>query len=512
LKDIKIKIKEVYLPFLLAMVGTVALYNLFRWTFDIRLGILPLKDDLLNHWIPFLLPWVPVLIWLRRRIRILKVNGKRENGYFFYQFAMAVAIAFPIISSQSYLEKASYDLIEVGSAVDIRDHQGEKYFKIRAFDVDRKGCLPYATARPVGKYNEKLSLKLYYACPFKETGHVWYGIKFRESISNRTSEATKDAEYRRFLERSEEEFELFRFRNLKYFEKVAYSDDRDGFLAALEVLNLGSGAPEQIFLRPMNDDFEARLGDGFFWIFASFGIGALILLGMVIIPRIDEEELQGMKMGAAMKDDDLKPLLEFINPRGPNKVTAILLLVNLAVFVVVVISGLNMVSPTAAELLEIGGFRRPEVLEGEYWRLLTAMFIHAGIAHLFMNMVALLLGAGLLEELLGGARLMVAYLLCGVMGSLASIYWHENTVSCGASGAIMGLFGIILAFLIFRIFPEPMRKMAWGLFGLFAGLGLLLGLLGGIDNAAHLGGLASGFVIGVMIILLERKRLISNAA
>jgi rhomboid protease GluP len=177
-----------------------------------------------------------------------------------------------------------------------------------------------------------------------------------------------------------------------------------------------------------------------------------------------------------------------------------------------VFSGLNLVSPTPLELLEIGGNRRFEVLSGEYWRLFTSVFIHGGALHLIMNLIGLGLGSSLLEKVLGSAKLIVVYIICGILASLASIYWHINTISVGSSGAIFGLYGVILSFTVFKIYPNYMRGMTWMLLGLYAGVSLLFGFLGGIDNAAHFGGLISGFVIGGILILIDREELKKNAS
>ncbi len=167
MNNIGIKIKEVYLPFLVVSIGTILFYNLFRWTFDIKLGVLPLKEDLLNFWIPFALPWIPILIWLRRRIRVLNIRGKRDNGYFGYQFAMAAAIAVPIIVSQTYIEKASFDLVSITNAYETKSQSDEKYFDISSFRVDKNASLAYVTARTSGRNNDNLNFYLYLSCPFE---------------------------------------------------------------------------------------------------------------------------------------------------------------------------------------------------------------------------------------------------------------------------------------------------------------------------------------------------------
>lgn len=511
MKNIEIKIKEVYLPFLVVAIGSILFYDLFRWTFDIKLGVLPLKEDLLNFWIPFAIPWIPILIWLRRRIRVLNIRGKSDNGYFGYQFAMAAAIAVPLIVSQNYIEKASFDLVSVTNVYEIRNQSNEKYFDINSFRVDKNASLSFGTARTSGRNNEHLSFYLYLACPFEYSENVWYGVKYSKNLSNFISDDKKNAEYRSFIKKSEREFKTYNFQNVEYFEKLGYSDDRDGFIEAIKQRFSGIDDSEQIILVPRTDVFEERLGNNFPWIFGSFGIGAFVILIMVVIPKIDEKELRDFKKGKPLKDDDLKEMLELLDPRGPDNATAILLLLNIGVFVVMIFLGLNIVSPTPKELLEIGGNRRFEVMNGEYWRLLTSIFIHGGLLHLFMNLLGLGIGASLLEGMLSKAQLIISYIVCGILASVVSIYWHENTVSVGASGAIFGLYGLILAFTVFKIYPTDMRGMTWILLGLYAGVSLLFGFLGGIDNAAHFGGLISGFILGGIFILTEKEKLTKNA-
>ncbi|MBJ2173675.1 rhomboid family intramembrane serine protease [Aureibaculum sp. A20] len=507
----KIKLQEIYLPFLIVSIGTILIYNIFRWTFDIKLGILPLKEDVLNFWIPFALPWIPIFIWLRRRLRILNIKGKSGNGYFIYQFAMVGAIIAPLMVSQNYLEKASYDLIEIDSIDYTSDFENEKYFQINSFNVTKAKIFSYVTARTSGRNNENLNYYIYFSCPFENSNDVSYGVQYKKNLSNRISERQKDTQYRNFIKKSEIEFQSYNFNKAKYFEKLNHSDTRDGFIEAMKHTYPNVNEKEQVILIPKFDNFNQRLGNTFPWIFGSFGIASLIILIMILIPNIDQNELNNLKKDKPLQEDDLRDILEFLDPRGPYKATAILILLNILVFIIMTFSGINIASPTAKELLEFGGNRRFEVLNDEYWRLLTSVFIHGGLMHLIMNLFGLGLAGSLLENVLGHTRLFISFIVCGILASLASIYWYENTISVGASGAIFGLFGLILAFTIFKIYPNYMRGITWILLGLYAGLNLLVGFfMSGIDNAAHIGGLISGFVIGGLLILTSKEKLINN--
>lgn len=144
-------------------------------------------------------------------------------------------------------------------------------------------------------------------------------------------------------------------------------------------------------------------------------------------------------------------------------------------------------------------------LQGEPWRLVTSMFLHGGWLHLLLNSWALYQLAGLFEILLGSGRLLLVYFLSGIAGSLASVFWTQLP-SVGASGAIFGVLGALIAFLARRrerLTPQAKSLLMQLLF--WAGLNVFLGFSDRmIDNSAHLGGCAAGLVIGLF--LKERPR------
>jgi rhomboid protease GluP len=188
--------------------------------------------------------------------------------------------------------------------------------------------------------------------------------------------------------------------------------------------------------------------------------------------------------------------LSVLKPTDGYFITPILIILNLLIFITMVATGVSLVSPDIESLLRWGANYRPVTLEGEWWRLLSACFLHIGIFHLLMNMYALMYIGSLLEPYLGKGRLLAAYLLTGIMASLTSLYWHHLTVSAGASGAIFGLYGLFLAMLTTHLIEQSARKAMLSSIIVFVGYNLLNGMRGGIDNAAHIGGLVSGFLMG----------------
>jgi rhomboid protease GluP len=181
---------------------------------------------------------------------------------------------------------------------------------------------------------------------------------------------------------------------------------------------------------------------------------------------------------------------------GGHYITYGLVGLNVLVFIVMVIAGVHIFKPSVPDLLNWGGNHKLYTLGGEWWRLITSVFIHIGIIHLVFNMYALFTVGVYLEPLLGRWKFLFAYLCTGVFASLTSIYWHDNTVSAGASGAIFGLYGFFLALLTTKLLDPQTKKALLTSIAVFVGYNLLYGMKDGVDNAAHLGGLISGFILG----------------
>lgn len=183
---------------------------------------------------------------------------------------------------------------------------------------------------------------------------------------------------------------------------------------------------------------------------------------------------------------------------GAKTITYTIIGVNVLVFIAMIISGVNFFDPSTEQLAKWGGNFKPYTTGGEWWRLLTSTFVHAGILHILFNMYALYMVGIYLEPMLGKWRYAAAYLCTGLLASIASIWWHGDAiVSVGASGAIFGLYGVFLALLTTKIIPDKMRKALLQSIGIFVFYNLAYGATkAGVDNAAHIGGILSGFVIG----------------
>jgi len=194
-------------------------------------------------------------------------------------------------------------------------------------------------------------------------------------------------------------------------------------------------------------------------------------------------------------------------PRGDFFITPIIIELNLLVFILMVVSGVNFFAPNTIDIIHWGGNFKPLVMAGEWWRLISCMFLHFGIIHIAFNMYALFFIGVYLEPLLGRIKFATAYLAAGLLSSVASTWWHtENVVGAGASGAIFGLYGVFLALLTTNIVDKQARQALLKSIGIFVGYNLFYGLtVKEIDNSAHIGGLLSGLVIGYVLYLSFRE-------
>ncbi|HLK07341.1 MAG TPA: rhomboid family intramembrane serine protease, partial [Candidatus Angelobacter sp.] len=190
------------------------------------------------------------------------------------------------------------------------------------------------------------------------------------------------------------------------------------------------------------------------------------------------------------------PAQPIVRPRPPIATIA-LLAINIGIFAIMVASGISWITPQTDQVLRWGADYGPYTLSGQYWRLITSMFLHFGIIHILGNMWCLWSLGQLAEELLDSLSVVALYLVTGVGASLLSLSWDPIRVSAGASGAIFGIAGALISVLYFGqlgLQPASVRKLL-GYVVRFAFLNLIFGLQGHIDNMAHLGGLVSGLLM-----------------
>ena len=181
-------------------------------------------------------------------------------------------------------------------------------------------------------------------------------------------------------------------------------------------------------------------------------------------------------------------------------VTALLILLNTLIFLIVEFTG---GSENGQHMLECGAVYAPLIIEqGQWYRMITSMFLHFGAPHLINNMLVLFVLGQRLEPVTGKMKFLLIYILGGLGGNLISLIWDMRTgdysLSAGASGAVFAVMGGMIYVIIRhrgRVADLTVRQML-----IMAAFSLYFGFASeGVDNVAHIGGLLSGFLIAVIL-------------
>ncbi len=182
----------------------------------------------------------------------------------------------------------------------------------------------------------------------------------------------------------------------------------------------------------------------------------------------------------------------------PVIITVLLIAINVICFMLEVVQG--SVSD-GQQLLEQGASFAPYIRQGEYYRLVTSIFMHFDITHLANNMIALWALGSYLEPRIGGLRIFLTFFLGGLAGNILSFAWDELTgdyaISVGASGGVFALFGCILFLFLFRrntVSELSAFRVIMALGFLFAG-----NFESNVNVSAHLGGFTGGFLLQIFV-------------
>ena len=352
-------------------------------------------------------------------------------------------------------------------------------------------------------FNDKLNLSIYLVAPIynqlKDTNSTnpsaWFGIKYHKSINNSLELAQKRRLLESFIIDSRLNFKLKDFSSVDYYEKLNNSGLRDNYYKAINQNDKLVG--NYTVLIPNYEIFESRNNGKITWLVITIIIALLGVIVMIHYPEINKIKKRKMKFNLA---EEFSLLKEFTLPEKGTKVTYFLILINVLIFLSMTISGLGFIAFKGSDLILWGANDWFSVSHGDYWRLLTSVFLHAGIMHLGSNLAMLYLIGNFLESRMGSSLFLIAYIITGILASITSFFWHENVLSVGASGAIFGLLGVWLVLLIRNVFPQKLKYEQLKMVTIIIVINLLFGLSDRIDNAGHIGGLISGLILGFALL------------
>lgn len=213
----------------------------------------------------------------------------------------------------------------------------------------------------------------------------------------------------------------------------------------------------------------------------------------------------GAQIGPRAVDLRASQLASSLLPRA-NVTSIVILIINVAFFIAELVVNAQLThtslfdgvsSVSSGVVILFGGKAGPYIYGGQWWRLITAGFLHAGFVHLAMNSYTLFILVTEVEQFYGTSRLIVAYVVSTFTGFLCSLMFSPRSLSLGASAAAFGLIGIMLAMSL-RHRSDPLVQMVRAQYTQWVIFSLVLSLLPGVDLAAHVGGLIGGFVVGMV--------------
>ncbi|MGC9458526.1 rhomboid family intramembrane serine protease [Vibrio genomosp. F10] len=497
------KFKLLFIPFFLSFTMLLVGYSAIRWLVDIKFTLISVDEIILDLFLPAALSILVILLVMRKRFRVLEFKHDRSSG--FIKMLMMIAIAVPLVISQSLISSISYDLIELETKNSIPEMSNEKFFKINRYPIFPSLAAYGVDFRVRGKNNVDFNMSLSIAVPIDLKKNIWYGIRYSETISNRLEDNEKEALYHKFIQESEAKFEKINYYEHDHFELLKSSNLNDGLLSAIEERYPNKQGQQQFVLYPRNESLVDSNQDLINYL-STFSIISFCMVAFIIaMLKVSSTALQSYQQDKLDESDFTSMILKAVTFRAGSPITSLALNVCIAVFIVGILRGVDPMNANVQELLSFGGVRKDLVLAGDYWRLLSSVFVHAGFAHFIMNVFVLGIAGRSVESVTGSPNFVLLFIISALGSSLASIAWHDHTLSVGISGVNYGLVGAIITLLLTGYIKKKNRSELLALVAIVLGSGIGVLFLPNIDHAAHVGGFVSGLVFTWLMTTWLRK-------
>ena len=502
------RLKSLFLPVFALSAGLFAGYSMINWVLLAGPGLQPLDDIVIDYWIPLTLAAFLEFALIAPRLQFLAFD--RHILRFMINAIVFMVIAAPVCVAQGQIRAVSGRMTHVRDASEIAQVPATRYYAVQSICIDREqlGIQLHAQAD-----DDRLNFDMYIVLPVCAPGKsasqpgkvpsAWIGLRYQGSAPDTTDPAIRKAELVSFTTQVEKKVLAEDPYRYQFLERSGHSAERRNYDLALQ--SRGITAPkQQIILIPHFESFEQRTGNGWKGVAFALGFGALSWLALVMLVPLDWKKIVAARNGARAPTN---PAMMILIPTASSYGLQGLIYLNLVVFLAMIVSGLGFLQFRPEDLVSWGGNYGPRLEGLGLLRLFTCQFVHNGIMHLVNNMYGLILVGLFLAPAIGSWQMIVCYLICGLGGSIAGAWAHPNIVSVGASGAILGLLGIALTLALLRDSRvAAMRPALITNLAIFSAFVLLMGgRSAGIDNVAHLGGFATGVVMGCALHLIDRR-------
>ena len=504
--QLKDKLQLIFWPYLRLVLLFLTVYGLLDWALLILAPAFEPPEELWELGLPLLVGAAAIVALLWPRLRLLSEGRGRFDARVFLALITLAVMTCGAASLHGYLVASQSKMVVLDSPanVDLSQPLG-RYYQFRTEHLNpkyRAGAVRINTSDK----GKQLNFHLYISTPVLAAPAdtlrrmpVWLGVHYSDDISAQASDSEKEAVFQAFLKRSDILFRAEKLENpLGYYARLGNTDERAAYVEAARRTGFAPADTTQalMVLQSGDETFALRGNDSARWLTGWVSIGSVLFFILLMIPNTLSWRVNEFRAGR----NRIQGWPEWLTPRAGYFLTPLLLLTNAGAYVAMALathSGIE--SFAASDLRAWGGNYGPAVAAGQWWRLLSSAFLHGGLMHLANNLAILGLLGWMLEKSIGTVRFALVYFLAGIGGSLVGLYWHPDTVSVGASGAIFGLLGAALVLALRKALPDDLGGMLVSLVAVMGGLNLLLGfLMPGVDNAAHLGGILAGAAVGLL--------------
>ncbi len=494
------RIKFLVIPYLLSILIGMAFLGLMRIAIDMYLEI-QFNVVIWQFWLPGIIAFVLWLLILRDRIRVLEIPNKRDNGYFNTHSVVVLAVALPVCLSQFFLERTVSVNSKIQNVLEIKPENKLENYQIKTINWYDQSIHIIPTAEISGRYNQNLDYYCYVVAPMFYSGDtmVWAGKRYNTSLKTSDSDETKQSAWIALQENSLNDFPQEIREEGLYLFLVPESASKKQYLKAIHKNYLLKDKTHVIY--EFSDTYDRSEAHVFFiWIISLILLAVIMLAVFAYYFPPNKALLNKYRKGLDISSVDDLELREFLLLKSSAKGSAIILYLNVMVMLYMVAINISAFSPHADDLLQLGALRDKEVWNGDYWRLITYQFLHAGIIHLVNNLVLITLFGALIESVMNTWKYVGMYLFTGVVAGIGSLYLNENTVAVGASGALFGIFGWFVTTSV--VFKNKLETSAYlPLIIIMAAVNLLFGfIMPNVDNAGHIFGFIGGIIAGVLFV------------
>lgn len=491
--------------FLLAVFLCVVFLAVSRFVFDFKYQIIDLSDNTWGIFLPMILA-VLSMILIRKRFSVLKISKPGKDN-FFYIFVCALLLCALIICSQFYYKAKISQTQIIQNVSQISFDRNINRIKIEKFFIDDSYQNDKFETGTTGKYGNKLKFSYYFITALLKDSvqvtqnnlpKVWFASKFTKIIYKNSSDKINNKEYKIFREKCFKDLEKYNYHTSDYFVKMSNSEEKQIYEKIILNTVNNPQSEEIIILSPSNGNINDDGQNVLLWFFKILGAGILLLMIILAFPNYNDDFERNTD-----EEDDFKFFLKAFIPTKDFFLTPILLDINILVFIILSFFGVNPFDVRPEVLVKFGALTS-EFFNGEYWRIISSMFLHGGILHLVNNMIALTVLGFFSENIFGRKRFGLIYFSSGIIAGISSLLWHDgNVILVGASGAIFGILGAFTAAMILENNYKE-HKVFLVIILIYFLINIFMGFFTNSDNAAHISGFISGFILALILNYLKK--------